>query len=110
MNAVVCVWLMYSCGEKSQVTHIKGVDGYSTYTARVEGETLLGVQDAIGKSIRDPQYKSVEYQNGYFIAMYPSYEECDMFDANGKEFMLDVQKRFCMYKENRLAILCPTSA
>ncbi len=101
--AVVCVWLMSSCGYKSQVTPIEGSNGYSTYTAKVDGKVLMGVQDAAGVSVCEPRYVDIKYQEGYFSALYPSYEQYDLFDTTGKQVMPEVKKRYCFVQENALA-------
>ncbi|MBR1649392.1 MAG: hypothetical protein IJ689_07875 [Alphaproteobacteria bacterium] len=96
--ACVCV-MMASCNYVPKITPIEG-SGYATFTDKVDGQELLGVQTTDGAKIIKAVYADIRYEGGYFIAQLPNYGDYALFDADGNEVMSDVKKSVCAYSAN----------
>ena len=99
--ALICVLMVASCEYKPKVVEIAGSDGFATFTQKVDGRELLGVQDAAGNALTEANFVRVEYEKGYFICSYPNDEGYNLIDKQGKKLFPELGKmRYCMLSEN----------
>ena len=67
--ALICVLMVASCEYKPKVVEIAGSDGFATFTQKVDGRELLGVQDAAGNALTEATFVRVEYEKGYMVTI-----------------------------------------
>ena len=98
--ALVCVLMVASCEYKPKVVEINGSDGFATFTQKVDGRELLGVQDVAGNALTDACYTRVEFEDGYFVCHYPD-EGYDLVDRNGNSMFSALGKvQYCSFVQN----------